>query len=304
MTWKCYVGIAIEFKAKYQGIVKCYQDPDMGPVCGLFMTNFSWLTAPKKIHIGKGFYVEPDLPYGITHYGPQSSLDLELIVTGPGLPQNGQRVTFKWALSPCLGPLMYTTCKQFMNVEVVKSKSGASDFTLEFVSGYTEQQHITGWNVATWMICYDGPFEMITMAPLPKKWQLDWIAPWILEHISELKKPTPSAELPAGPPLDAIEGAITKLAEIPVPKDQDRLRHKIIESLEQNKAELSEADSLVKRSNEVTSEGERLELRAVAIDHLEKARDLNSKAVELLSRLEEALERKRWCTYVHGERDG
>jgi len=291
---KCYTGKPVEFKAKYEGIViKLGGGPDTSPVYGLKMTKFSWL-APNKIHIGKGFYVKPELPYGITHYGPASSYDLELIVTGPGLPKNGQKVMFKWGLSPCRSVATDTICKQFMNMEVVKSKSGSSEFTIEFHRGYTEQQYIVGWNVATWTICYDGPFEMVILAPLPNMWEIAWMPSWILDHIKELKKSgdAPGAELLVKPLVDTIDGTITKLAEIPVPEDQKRLYRKIIESLEQSKAEVSEADSLVKRSNGVASEGERLKLRAVAIDHLERAHHLNSKAIELFSRFEEALERK------------
>ena len=297
MTWKCYVGQPIEFKAKYEGIVmKKWEGPDTSPVYGLVMKNFSWLK-PDKIHIGKGFYVEPELPYGITHYGPEAFYDLELIVTGPGLPTKGQKVTFQWGLSPCLSYTGTTNmkCKQFMNMEVVKSKSGLSKFTIEFVSGYTEQQYIQGWNLATWRICYDGPFEVMVLAPLPNRWELGRIPLWIELLTSKIEECgyDPVCELNVRPSMDTIDGAIVELLGLPVPEDQKRLCYETIASLERSKAELSEAGSLLNRSTEVASEKERRELRAGAIDHLQRARDLNSEAIELLSRLQEVLEGKR-----------
>jgi hypothetical protein len=296
MAWKCYLGQPFEFNAKYEGIlVKKDGGPDTSPIYGLKMTNFNWLK-PNKIHIGKGFYVQPDLPHGITHYGPEASYDLELIVTGPGLPTTGQRVSFQWGLSPCFPypGTANTKCKQFMGMEVVKSKSGPSTFTIEFVSGYTEQQYIKGWNLATWRICYDGPFETVMLAPLPNKWELGRVPLWIELLTSKIEECGYAAgcEFNVQPPMDAIDGAITNLIELPVPEDQKRLSYEIIASLEQNKAELSEADSLLSRSGEVTSEKERWELRAGAISHLEKALELNRQAMELLSQLQGVLKGK------------
>jgi len=303
MSKKCYVGKPIEFKAKYEGVLKCYTEPDNSQVCGLFVKNFTWKTSPVKIHIGKGFYIEPDLPYGIKKYGSLVSSDLELIVTGPGLPTNGQRVTFKWGLVACASytAVTGTTCKQFINVEAVKSKSGTSNFTIEFFGGYTEQQYMKGWNVATWRICYGGPYESITLkADLPKNSELGWIPSYIWELINKLKKlgGDLGAELSPKVHLDAIETAIIKLSKVQVPKDQEKLNREIIESLQQSKIELDEANSLLKHSNEVVSEDERLELRAIALDHLEKACNLSSQAIELFSRLEETLKKKRWYTYL------
>ena len=296
MTWKCYLGQPIEFKAKYEGIlIKLDGGPDTTPVYGLKMSNFSWLM-PNKIHIGKGFYVQPDLPNGITHYGPQASYDLELLVTGPGLPAGGQRVTFQWGLSPCYGYIgtVNTKCKQFLGMEVVKSKSGASSYTIEFISGYSEQQFIQGWNQATWRICYDGPFEMVMMAPLPTKWELGRIPLWIDLLTSKVEEcgAAPECELNVQPSVDVIDGAIAELGELPVPEDLHRMRYEIIVNLGQNRAELNEADALFQRSRETTSEGERRELRAAAMPHLEKARESNRQTMEMLFHIQEALRRK------------
>jgi hypothetical protein len=293
MTWQCYLGQPIELKAKYEGILlKADGGPDTIPIYGLKVTNFNWIT-PNKIPIGKGFYVQPDLPHGITHYGPDASYDMELIVTGPGVPMEGKRVTFQWALSPCLSYIgtTNTKCKQFMGMEVVKSKSDSSTFTIEFISGYTEQQYIQGWNLATWRICYDGPFELIMLAPLPKKWELSRIPLWIELLTSNIEECgyAPGCDLNVQPPMDAIDGAITELIELPVPEDKKRLRYDIIASLEQNKAELNDADILLKRSKEAASEKERRELRSGSVSHLEKARKLNNQAMELLAQLQRDL---------------
>lgn len=307
MSKKCYVGKPIEFKAKYEGVVKCSkQESDKNQVCGLIVKNFSWQTTPVKIHIGKGFYIEPDLPYGITKYGPLVSSDLELIVTGPGLPTNGQRVTFKWGLAACstYTAVAGTTCKQFIGVEIVKSTSGASNFTIEFVGGYTEQQYMKGWNVATWRICYDGPYEYITLkVDLPSKQELDWIPSWIWGLIGELKKSESisGSKLIPMTHLDAIGAVTARLSKVEVPNDQVKLGHEIIADLRQSKDELNATDSILKHSNEIISEDERQKLYTLALDHLEKACSLSSKAIELFPQFEEALDSKRWCTCIDNE---
>ena len=296
MTWKCYLGLPIEFKAKYEGVlVKFDGGPDTNPVYGLKMSNFSWLM-PNKVHIGKGFYVKPDLPHGITHYGPQVSDDLELLVTGPGLPAAGHRVKFQWGLSPCYGysGTVNTKCKQFLNMEVVNSKSGASSFTIEFISGYSEQQFIQGWNQATWRICYDGPFELVLMAPLPTKWELGRIPLWIDLLTTKVEEcgDVPDCELNVGPSVDVIDGAITELVDLQVPDDLQEMRYQIVVNLQQNRAELHEAGALFQRSGETTSEEERRELRTAAMPHLEKARELNHQTMEMLFHIQETLSRK------------
>jgi hypothetical protein len=293
MSKKCHEGQPFEFKAKYEGVViKAPTGPDTGVVYGLKMQNFSWL-APSQVQIGKGFSVKPDLPHGIVPpYGPTASYDLELIVTGPGLPQAGIRVKPKWALSSCLSAAANVICKQFMQLETVKSKSGASEFTVVFVRGYTEQEFKTGWNTAWWRICYDGPFEMIKAAPLPNPWEIRWIIEWIGEPITELKElgSAPGAELPVEPGTVTIETMLGRVSKASVPDDQEDQRRGLLEALERMVPLLHEAESLVRHANETASEGERLDLRAAAIDHLQRAHELSREAVELLSRLEEEVE--------------
>jgi hypothetical protein len=296
MTVKCYLGLPIEFTAEYDGVlVKLDGGPDTNPVYGLKMKNISFLK-PTKIHIGKGFYVEPELPHGITHYGSEASYDLELLVTGPGLPAAGQRVKFQWGLSPCYGytGTINTKCKQFLNMEVVKSKSGASSFTIEFISGYTEQQFTQGSNKATWRICYDGPFEMVMMAPLPAKWDLARIPLWLDLITSKVEECGGSApcEINLGTSQDVIDGAITELIDLEVPEDLIRPRYDIVVNLQQSKDELSEAEKLFQRAEETDSEKERLELRNAGLPHLEKVVELNRQVMELLLHLQEQLRRK------------
>lgn len=292
MTWKCYLGQPIEFKAKYEGVlVKFDGGPDTSPVYGLKMTNFAFLK-PYKIYIGKGFYVQPDLPHGITHYGPDVAYDLELIVTGPGLPATGQRVTFQWGLSPCYAITggVNTKCKMFMGTKVLKSKSGASSFTIEFISGYSEQQFIKGWNLATWRICYDGPFEMVMMAPLPTKWEITRIPIWIdllKSKIAECES-AEGCELNVQTPIDVLDGIQAELLDLLIPDDLNPLRYEMAASLEGDKAELKEADELLTRSEEAVRE-ERQELRVAAISHLDKAFELSERAIQLLSELQRSL---------------
>ncbi len=294
MTWKCYLGQPIEFKAKYEGVLMKFDGgPDTSPVYGLKVANFAFLK-PDKIHIGKGFYVQADLPHGITHYGPDVSYDLELIVTGPGLPAAGQRVTFQWGLSPCYAVTgtVNTKCKSFLGMQVVKSKSGASTFTIEFISGYSEQQFTKGWNQATWRICYDGPFEMVMMAALPNKWEITRIPLWIKllkSKIAECES-AEGCELNLQTPVDVIDGVIAELIELLVPDAHKRLRYDIAASLEQDKAELKEAGALLARSEEAAIDEERQELRAAAISHLDKALELSERAIQLLSRLQRSRE--------------
>ena len=67
------------------------------------------------------------------------------------------------------------------------------------------------------------------------------------------------------------------------------MRQEALESLEQINAELSEVSALMGHSNEVSSRGERRELRSVAITHLERADDLKRAVIELLLQMEETL---------------
>ncbi len=297
MSWKCYLGQPIEFQAKYEGVLlKIDGGPDTKPIYGLKAANFSWLK-PNMISIGKGFNVQPDLPYGITHFGPETSYDLELIVTGPGLPANGTRVTFQWGLSPCLAYTGTTNikCKQFMNMEVLQSKSGSSEFTIEFISGYTEQQYIQGWNLATWRICYDGPFESLALTHIPHKYEIGRVRLWIDLLNSKVEEcgTAPGCNLNVRPPINAIDGAVTELAELPIPGSLKRLRYDIIASLEQNKAELNEVDSLLERSDKATLPKKRKELRASAVSHLKKASEINSQTLDLLAQLQVKLKKKQ-----------
>lgn len=290
---KCYVGKPFEFQAKYEGVVvKLPTGPDTGPVYGLKMQNFAWV-APTQIQIGKGFSVKPDLPHGIVFpYGPTASYDLELIVLGPGLPQAGARVKPKWGLSSCLSTAANTICKQFMQTETLKSTSGASEFTILFVGGYTEQQLQKGSNTAWWRICYDGPFELIRMAPLPSPWEIRWIITWTGDSIKELKElgSAPGAELSVEPATTTMETMLGRVSEAAVPDDLEAQRRSLLEAMERTMPLLHESESLVRQSNETDSEQERLERRAAAIEHLERAHELSREATELLSRLEEELE--------------
>jgi hypothetical protein len=303
MTKKCYVGNPIEFKAKYEGDMKCKSDPDMGgTICGVGAKNFAWLQ--QQVDLGKGFYAKADLPNGIEAalFAWDPSQDLELVVTGPGLPANGKRLTFNWVSSACMGLLPDTMCKQFLGVQSVNSKSGASEYTTEFVSGNNELQYpkLGVWNTATWTICYRGPFEVIWMAdPAPQKQVIVWIPPWIWGTIEGVKKLEAAAEADVDikPPRDTIDTVVAKMDKIQIPVDQQKLRNDIIESLKQTRTELGEADSLLKRSNRGALK-EKQELRATATGHLERAHEFGEKAIELLSDLEGALKSKRWCSFL------
>lgn len=290
MTWKCYEGKPIEFKGTYQWTLYHANT----------MLKFNWTHKPYRIPIGKGFYVEPKLVHTYTNVPPgypvkHPSLpsDLNLIVNGPGLPKNGKEVTLQWAVSGCLSGASKTYCRQFMGIQVVKTTSGASKFTIEFISGYSEQQFIkTNGNVAFWRVCYAGPFEVVQMAPPDWRMLRAVMTFWWLRNKIEEFGDAPDCDLPVKIPTDPIDETITELAEIQVPEVLEGLRHETLERLEQIQAELREVGSLMKRSNEVASGSERLELRTVAIDHLERANDLKNKVIELLSKLEESLEKR------------
>jgi hypothetical protein len=297
MSWTCYEGHPIEFHATYDGVVvKVDGGPGTNPVYGLKVTNVSSLT-PNKVHIGRGFYVQPDLPHGITHHGAAASYDLELIVTGPELPAGGQRVTFQWGLSPCL-PQPSTTnmkCKQFLNVETVQSSSGPYSYVTQFVSGYSEQQYTEGSNDAMWRVCYDGPFETVVTAPFPDHWQLARVPLWIdllLARIAECGE-APACDCAVRPSVHAVESVAARVLELPVPRGQERLRYDVIVSLHDTRRELTEAEDLLRRSNADTSEPERRTLRQEATIHLQRAREQNRHAMGLLARLEDALTHER-----------
>lgn len=293
VAWKCIVGNPIEFEAQYEGVpVVINGGPDDVPIHGLKIANFSW-TKRGDIHLGKGFYARPELPHGITLYGPEASYDLELVVTGPGLPRIGQRVTFQWGLSPCLFQTGATNviCKQFLSMESVASSSGASTFITEFVSGYSEQQFAKGWNHATWRICYDGPFELAMLAPLPDRWQLSRISLWVELLVTKIEecRHEPSCDLNLQVIADTVDAAIARLAELPVA--EDRHGYRIAAVLDQGKAALREAEALLRRSSELVDERERRELRRAAIAELERVRTMSNQAVDLLSQLRGAMTR-------------
>lgn len=289
MTWKCYTGEkSIEFKGTYQWTL--YH--------GKTMLKFAWVHKPYSIPIGKGFTVEPKLmhtypglPPGYPVKHPSLPSDLNLIVHGPGLPKNGQEVTLPWGPAGCLSAASKAFCRQFLNMQVLKTTSGASMFTMDFVSGYSEQQYgKTKGNVAFWRVCCSGPYEKVQMAPLPD-WRQLQIVPtfwWLISKI-ETCGDAPGCDVPEKLPLDMIDETIKGLAATRVPDDQERVRQEALESLEQINAELSEVSSLVGHSNEVSSRGERLELRAAAISHLERADDLKRAVIELLLQVEERL---------------
>ncbi len=292
---KCIVGNPIEFEAQYEGVpVVIKGGPDDVPIYGLKVANFSW-TKRSDIYLGKGFHAQPELPYGITLFGPQASYDLELVVTGPGLPRIGQRVTFQWGLSPCLLPAGATNviCKQVLSMESVASSSGASTFITEFVSGYSEQQFAKGWNHATWRICYDGPFELAFLAPLPGRWQLSRISLWVELLVRKIEEcgHEPSCDLNLQMIADTVDAAIARLAELPVAEEWHGLRYRIAAVLDQGKAALREAETLLRRSGELPGERERRELRTAAVDELERVRTTSNQAVDLLSQLREAMTR-------------
>lgn len=296
MSKKCHVGQPVEFKAKYEGIIVAKDGgPDTATIYGLKLTNFSWLQ-PTKFHIGKGFYVEPDLPLGITHYGPEAYYDLELILTGPGLPVTGQRVTFKWGLSPCLGygGTVNTKCKQFLSVETVVSKFNSRKFTIEFVTGYTEQQYIKGWNQATWKICYDGPFETLLAISLPNKWEIGRIPLWIDSIRGNLQdwKDISRYDANVQPAIDTIDMLILELIETEVPKNKQKSHHNIMVGLSDVKNELIEVDSMLKRNIGRLPEKEKHELCTRAKERLGKANKLIANVMGMLSRLQRVPSKK------------
>ena len=293
MTWKCYQGNPIEFRGTYQWALYHAKT----------MLNFTWVHNPYSIPIGKGFYVEPklmhtypSLPPGYQVKHPSLPSELNLIVNGPGLPKNGQEVALKWASSSCLSGVSKAFCMQFMDMQTVKAASGSSVFTIDFIGGYSEQQFgESQGNVAFWRVCCAGPFVQVQKeAHLPDwKWFETVMTFWWLINKIEECGDTADCDVPEKLPVDPIDVTITELAQTQVPKDQQGQRRETLERLEQIRTEMSEAESLVRRSNEVTSKGEKLELRTVAIDHLKKAHELKRRVVRLLARLEEALEESR-----------
>jgi hypothetical protein len=155
------------------------------------------------------------LPHGIVlPFGAAVANDLELVVTGPGLPAAGHRLKPKWALSSCLSAAPNIICKQFMQLEARKPTTATSQFTIHFVSRYTQQQFTKGSSTGLWRICYEGPFEMLRLAALPHPWQLWRIVDWPKEPIGQLKEAgaLPDAELSVEPPVVTTEQPIHRAA--------------------------------------------------------------------------------------------
>lgn len=289
MTWKCSVGESIEFKGTYQWT----------SFHGASMLKFAWVHKPYSIPIGKGFTVEPKLmhtypktPPGYPVKSPSIPSDLNLIVHGPGLPKNGKEVTLSWGpVTGCLSGASKASCRQFLNLQNLKTTSGGSTFSMDFVSGYSEQQYgKTKGNVAFWRVCCSKPYEWVQMAILPD-WRQLMIVPtfwWLISKI-ETCGDAPDCDVPEKLPMDIIDETIECLVATRVPDDQERMRQEALESLEQINAELSEVSALMGHSNEVSSRGERRELRSVAITHLERADDLKRAVIELLLQMEETL---------------
>lgn len=286
MSWKCYIGTPIEFSGTYQWT--SYH--------GNTMLKFDWTHKPYLIPIGKGFYVEPKLmhtypppvPPGLKLKNPSLPSDINLIVTGPGLPKEGKELTLQWASASCLSGASKVFCRQFMVMQTLETLSGPSEFTFEFISGYSEQSFGKDeGNIAFWRVCYDGPFELVH-AKLPnwRELELNMTFWWIVNKIGECRD-DPDCDVPVRIPKDPVDEAIKDLVGIRVPEDKKGLCQATIERLEHIKAEMDEVESLLKRSNEVSSINERLELRNRAIHHLERAHNLKGEAIKLLSELEE-----------------
>ena len=287
--WKCYVGRSIEFRGTYMWTAYHANT----------MLKFNWIQQ-SNIAIGKGFSLSPKLihtypnvPPGFPLKNPSLPTDLNLIVTGPGLPPNGKEVNLSWGPGSCLsGGKKH--CRQFMNMEVLEAWSPPSRFTMEFVSGYSEQEFgMDEGNIAFWRICLDGPFEHVLFEEAKiRPWSIlsnllltatPWWAIYKIEECGE----TSNCDINIQPSINEISETMLQFANAQVPASYKLLHRESLEKLEHMRASLIEVEPLIKRSNEVDLPSDKLDLRASAIEHLKEAHAFQECIIALLDKLDQ-----------------
>lgn len=258
----CLDRKALVFKAKYE-IAKYH---------GTFPQKLKWV-APLSHKIGHGFSVEAHGQYPL--YSVPMGVDP--VVFGPGLPKKGKRLNYKWING------------QVFQFDSIKSSSGASQYTIEFFGGVTTQSITPGPHVATWTLCYDGPFK-VTMMELPKEKPYQHFIPKIPWDLlkDKIKKTGvgESCDLDTGEAEQELDEAIDEISSLQVPREQLELKKEIIENLVRAKSFFQEAGHLVEISNGLESSRERTMHRNNAIQILERARAANLRAIRLASTLE------------------
>ena len=294
MVWKCFVGIPIEFSVVY----------DWAEYHAGTMLNHDWTHKPYAIPIGNGFSVEPQLIAIFPGYkpfpvGPKSGIyypslpcDMNLIVKGPGLPASGKEISLTWVECSALSGQPNTYARQFMGMQTLKAVSGSLEYTIEFISGYSEQTYGKDkGNTAFWRICYDGPFVFATVSFIPILWWLDLEIAWTIDLLKQrIGECGGSSDciVPNKLSRNQIDKAVKDLMAIQIPEDRKGLRKKAIERLEQMVAEMKEVESLLKRSNEISVPTGKIRLRNSAISHLETINSLRKEGAYLLLKLEES----------------
>jgi len=287
---------SIEFCPNNLKTLQFENEYDYAPYHGNYMLNPYWQNKPYLANIGLGFSVEPSLPSKFPgYYLPTLPSALNLIVYGPGLPSKGKELVFAWWFwYVSVGYDLYKGGT--LDFQVLTAGTASSVFTLKFYAGYTEQPlDTTKKNLATWDICYTEPSESkiyTTKKKPPHPWDMG-IMPFTDLAQTKIEKCESSSQCDTD--IDALVGVITSVgalvAEVSWPKNQENLRRRITEKLGSIKAELDEADSLVKNSNEIESRSKRRQMRNAAIVHLEKARYLKNEVYRMFSYLEEVLVR-------------
>ena len=250
---KCHNGKPLEFTGKYW------------MKAGSNVMNGFQFTSPQSVNVGKGFTIQvhPIVPYRVT-------MGINLILSGPGLPSGGRVINFSWANN------------QTMGLQTIKCKHGASEYRFEFYGGHTVQPvNTTGINHCRWIMCYDGPFEVIRMKTpvFPRFWEIN-----IQDLIAGLKRcgDNPNCELNTAEKKRSFKRAMEGLKVI----EGDEHTHQFAKELAGRIREilnlLNEAENIIQESGKIRNREERREMRKGAMEQLRRIREIQEESSRMV----------------------